>query len=141
MSSAEAALGRSLGARRSGCANAFMPGAGYSAVPTPQRRSVAHNAVARAVGEIIAKLASVAFFVAVARELGEESFGDFMFALSFTTVLLLAAGFGTEELVAREVARDRSRLDEYLSNTMVGEARNLGGAAGVRRRLRERRGL
>ena len=88
-------------------------------MPSPQRRSVAHNAVARAIGEIIAKLASVAFFVAVARELGEESFGDFMFALSFTTVLLLASGFGTEELVAREVARDRSRLDEYLSNTMV----------------------
>ena len=33
-----------------------------------------------------------------------------LFALSFTTVLLLAAGFGTEELVAREVARDRCRL-------------------------------
>jgi O-antigen/teichoic acid export membrane protein len=82
-------------------------------------RSVARNAVARGIGEIVAKLASVAFYVAMARELGEGGFGDFMFALSFTTLLMLAAGFGTEELVAREVARDRSRLDHYLSNVLA----------------------
>jgi O-antigen/teichoic acid export membrane protein len=80
---------------------------------------VARNAVARGVGEVVAKLASVAFYVAVARELGEGGFGDFMFALSFTTLLLVASGFGTEDLVAREVARDRSRLDDYLSNALA----------------------
>jgi O-antigen/teichoic acid export membrane protein len=57
--------------------------------------------------------------VAIARELGDEGFGDFMFALSFTTVLMLASGFGTEELVAREVARERARLDGYLSNAIA----------------------
>jgi O-antigen/teichoic acid export membrane protein len=82
-------------------------------------RSVARNAVARGIGEVVAKLASVAFYVAVARELGEGGFGDFIFALSFTTLLLLASGFGTEDLVAREVARDRSRLDDYLSNALA----------------------
>jgi O-antigen/teichoic acid export membrane protein len=82
-------------------------------------RSVAHNAVARSIGEVVAKLASVVFFVAIARELGEGGFGDFVFALSFTTVLMLAAGFGTEELVAREVSRDRARLDDYVSNSML----------------------
>ena len=40
--------------------------------------------------------------MAIARELGDEGFGDFMFALSFTTVLMLASGFGTEgSLLAR----------------------------------------
>jgi O-antigen/teichoic acid export membrane protein len=80
---------------------------------------VARNAVLRAGGEVIAKLASVVFFVAVARDLGETGFGDFMFALSFTTVLILGAGFGTEDLVAREVARERSRVHEYLSNVVA----------------------
>lgn len=80
---------------------------------------MARNAVARGVGEVVAKLASVAFYVAIARELGEGGFGDFMFALSFTTLLLVASGFGTEDLVAREVARDRSRLDDYLSNAIA----------------------
>lgn len=82
-------------------------------------RVVARNATLRAGGEIIAKLASIAFFVAVARELGEQGFGDFVFALSFTTVLILGAGLGTEELVAREVARDRSRIHDYLSNVVA----------------------
>jgi O-antigen/teichoic acid export membrane protein len=80
---------------------------------------VARNAASRGVGEVVAKLASVAFFVVMARELGEVGFGDFMFALSFASLLLLAAGFGTEELVAREVARDRSRVHEYLSNVLA----------------------
>jgi O-antigen/teichoic acid export membrane protein len=80
---------------------------------------VARNAVARGIGEVVAKLASVVFYVAMARELGDAGFGDFIFALSFTTLLMLAAGFGTEELVGREVARDRSRLDDYLSNVLV----------------------
>jgi O-antigen/teichoic acid export membrane protein len=79
-------------------------------------RLVARNAALRSGGEVLAKLASVVFFVSTARVLGEEGFGDFMFALSFTTVLLIVSGFGTEELLAREVARDRSRVHHFLSN-------------------------
>ncbi|MEA2364527.1 MAG: hypothetical protein QOE69_2769 [Thermoleophilaceae bacterium] len=83
---------------------------------------VARNAAARTGGEIIAKLASVVFFVAVARVLGEEGFGDFMFAVSFTAVLFIVSGFGTDELMAREVSRDRGRVHEYLSNVVAVKA-------------------
>ena len=83
--------------------------------PSPERR-IAGNAAIRSTGEIIAKLASIAFYVVLARELGEQSFGDFMFALSLTSVLMLAAGFGIDDLTVRNVARDRSSLDWYLSN-------------------------
>jgi O-antigen/teichoic acid export membrane protein len=82
-------------------------------------RRVARNAAARTIGEVGAKLASVAFFVVMARELGSSGFGDFMFALSLTTVLVLASGFGTEDLVAREVSRDHSRVHDYLSNVLA----------------------
>jgi O-antigen/teichoic acid export membrane protein len=82
-------------------------------------RRVARNAAIRAVGEVIAKVGSLAFYIACARELGESGFGDFSFAVSFTTVLFLAAGFGTEELVAREVARDRDRVHNYLTNVVA----------------------
>jgi O-antigen/teichoic acid export membrane protein len=85
-------------------------------------RLIVRNAAVRTAGEIGAKLASVVFFVAIARELGERSFGDFAFALSFTTVLLIAAGFGTEELVAREVARERGRIHDLLSNVIAMKA-------------------
>jgi O-antigen/teichoic acid export membrane protein len=82
-------------------------------------RLVAFNAAVRSGGEVFAKLASVVFYLAVARELGATEFGDLMFALSFTTVLTLPAGFGTEELIARDVARDRSLVHEYVANVMA----------------------
>ena len=54
----------------------------------------------------------------MARELGREGFGAFMFALSLTGALVLCAGFGTDELTAREVARDRSRAGRYLADVI-----------------------
>ena len=79
-------------------------------------RKIAWNATVRSAGEVIAKLASIAFYVVIARELGGQSFGDFMFALSLTSVLMLAAGFGIDDMTVRNVARDPARLDWYLSN-------------------------
>ncbi len=79
-------------------------------------RKIAENAAVRSAGEIIAKLASIAFYVVIARELGGQSFGDFMFALSLTSVLMLAAGFGIDDMTVRNVARNESSLDWYLSN-------------------------
>ena len=84
-----------------------------------ESRLVAFNAVVRGGGEVFAKLASVVFYLAVARELGATQFGDLMFALSFTTVITLPSGFGTEELIAREVARDKERVHEYAANVMA----------------------
>ena len=52
------------------------------------------NAAVRSVGEIVAKAASIVFFVAVARELGKDGFGHFTFALALGVVLSAPAGFG-----------------------------------------------
>jgi len=87
----------------------------------PARR-IARNAVVRAGGEAIGKLASIAFFIVMARQLGTEGFGDFMFAFSLGTVLMLTSGLGTEELIAREVARDRGRVHGYLWNVAGAKA-------------------
>ena len=51
---------------------------------------------------------------AIARELGETGFGDFIFGLSLSTVLFTAAGFGTDELIAREVARNRESVHHRI---------------------------
>jgi O-antigen/teichoic acid export membrane protein len=79
-------------------------------------RRIAANTILRIGGEIVAKGASLAFFVVMARELGEEGFGDFNFALSLATVLVAASGFGSSGLLSREVARDRSLVHDYMSN-------------------------
>src|SRR4051812_11067858 len=77
---------------------------------------VATNTIARAAGEAVAKVASLAFYVVMARELGTHGYGSYVFALALTGTLLIAAGFGTDELIARQVARDHSRAGYYLAN-------------------------
>ena len=80
--------------------------------PAPGR--IARNAGARLVGELIAKLATLAFFVITARAVGAGDFGEFTFALSLASLLVIGAGLGTEDLMAREIARDRGALDRMF---------------------------
>lgn len=72
---------------------------------------IARNAAARLAGEIIAKLATLAFFVVTARAVGSSEFGEFTFSLSLASLLVIGAGFGSEDLMSREIAKDRSHLD------------------------------
>lgn len=80
---------------------------------------VATNTIVRAAGEAVAKLGSLAFYVVLARQLGSEDYGTFVFVLALTGTLLIGAGFGTDELIAREVARDRSGAGRYLSDVVA----------------------
>lgn len=61
-------------------------------------------------------MASLVLYVAVARELGDESFGDFVFAISLSTMLTVAAGLGFQDLLAREIAKDRGRIEDLFWN-------------------------
>lgn len=79
-------------------------------------RVVARNAAVRIGGEMLAKVASLAFFVTMARQLGTEGFGEFQFALALTGALIYLAGFGTDQLLQREVARDRGRSGRLLAD-------------------------
>lgn len=77
---------------------------------------VAGNTLARAAGEVLAKGASLVFYVVMARKLGASDYGAFVFALALTSALLLASGFGTDELVARQVSRKPASAGFHLSN-------------------------
>ncbi len=80
---------------------------------------MATNTIARAAGEAVAKLGSLAFYIVLARELGSGGYGTFVFVLALTATLMIGAGFGTDELIAREVARDRSGAGRYLSDVLA----------------------
>jgi O-antigen/teichoic acid export membrane protein/glycosyltransferase involved in cell wall biosynthesis len=82
-------------------------------------RRVARNTAARWTGELIAKTASVAFYVVMARELGTADFGSFIFALSISSVVLIGAGFGLDQLLAREVSRDREVLEDLVGDVLA----------------------
>jgi O-antigen/teichoic acid export membrane protein len=82
-------------------------------------RRIAFGTLARSTGEAAGKLASLVFFIVIARHLGEEQFGDFIFGMSLSTVLLLVAGLGMQEMIGREVAKDARRADDLVWNVAV----------------------
>lgn len=82
-------------------------------------RTIARNTAVQAGGEIVTKIASLAFYVVMARELGAAGFGEYMFALSLVVLLTSLAGFGTDGLLTREVARDREQLHGLFWNSIA----------------------
>jgi O-antigen/teichoic acid export membrane protein len=94
------------------CASAPEPLGG---VPVAAERSeqaferAARNTAARAVGELLAKLASLAFFAVLARALGQTGVGVFVFALAWAEISMLLASLGLDRALIRWIARDRSR--------------------------------
>lgn len=77
------------------------------------------NAGFRASADIGSKLATAALYIFVARKLGASQFGIYMFALSFVGLVTALGFFGQDVVLAREVARDHARLEEYYSDAMV----------------------
>jgi O-antigen/teichoic acid export membrane protein len=55
----------------------------------------------------------------MARELGEEGFGVFTFALAFVTLVTALAGFGQDPVLTREVARRPDLIHRYFANTIA----------------------
>jgi len=80
--------------------------------------TIGRNAVFSAGGDLISKIASLGFYVVMARELGRTGFGHYMFALSLTVLLTSLAGFGTDALLTRSVARDREALHDLFFNSV-----------------------
>jgi O-antigen/teichoic acid export membrane protein len=93
-----------------------MQDAPPAAAPASSPGRVAGNTLARAAGEVLAKLASLTFYVVMARKLGTSDYGAFVFALALTSALLIASGFGTDELVARQVSRVPTSAGFHLAN-------------------------
>ena len=79
---------------------------------------VATNAIVRAAGEVVGKLASLLLFAALGRALGEQGLGVFVFAMSFGIIVLIPIDLGFDRNLLREAAADRSRLNE-LAGTVL----------------------
>jgi O-antigen/teichoic acid export membrane protein len=75
--------------------------------------------MARAIGEIVGKLASLALFIAVGRKVGQAGLGSFVFAFAFVSLASVPVDLGYERWLIREIARDRSAIDRLLFNVMV----------------------
>ena len=87
--------------------------------PRPPARRVARNTALRAAAEIVGKVASLVLFAYVARELGEGTLGDFVFALAVAQIIWAIAGFGLDRMLLRDVAREREPAIDRLFWNMV----------------------
>jgi O-antigen/teichoic acid export membrane protein len=92
--------------------------AGRQPRPIASSRRILANTAYRAVADIGSKLVSVALYVVMARELGEDGFGVFTFALAFVTLVTALAGFGQDPVLTREVARRPELVHRYFANTL-----------------------
>jgi len=80
---------------------------------------VAFNAIVRAAGEVVGKLASLVLFAALGRSLGETGLGIFVFALSFGIIVLIPIDLGFDRNLLREAAKDRSRLEKLTGDVLA----------------------
>lgn len=85
-------------------------------------RTIARNALALAAADIVGKLASLGFYVVMARKLGEHGFGAYTFALSLAQLMTVFAGFGIDEWIARTVARDADSAPRLMTDALLAKA-------------------
>jgi O-antigen/teichoic acid export membrane protein len=89
------------------------PGAGREA-----GERAAKNTAVRAAGEIVGKLGSLVLFGVLARKVGDDRLGIFVFALAWAEVAMTPVGLGIDQYLLRRVAADRASLDSYFWNAM-----------------------
>ena len=69
-------------------------------------------------GRIFDTLLMLFFFAVVARTLGKESFGLFLYATSVAILLSASSDLGTSSLIIREIAKDNTQGVHLFSNIM-----------------------
>ncbi|MBA4320380.1 MAG: hypothetical protein C0412_18435, partial [Flavobacterium sp.] len=62
------------------------------------------------------KITGLILVLWLARYFGPESYGKWSFALSYVVIFSLITDFGFGNLIVREVARDRTKMAEYMDN-------------------------
>ena len=77
-------------------------------------RRIARNAGVQLAGQLLGRLLTLGFYVYMARRLGQEGFGSFVFALSLALLLTAVGEFGTDAILTREVARSPRRADDLF---------------------------
>jgi O-antigen/teichoic acid export membrane protein len=106
--------------------------AGTERIPTPHEpqgrptsntqaagERVVANTVYRSTGEIVGRLASLALFAEVARRLGENGLGAFVFGVAFLGFVMVAVDLGLDRYILRAIARDRASANHLFFNVIA----------------------
>jgi O-antigen/teichoic acid export membrane protein len=85
-------------------------------------RRIARNTAVQFVGEAVSKVASIAFYIVMARALGVSGFGEFNLALSIALLCTVFAGFGLDAILTTETSRKPEQLREVFWNAIAAKA-------------------
>jgi O-antigen/teichoic acid export membrane protein len=82
-------------------------------------RRALRNTGVRAAAEIVGKLSTFLLFAVLAREVGQEGVGAFVFAFAFLGLGLVPIALGCDSYMLREVAKDRAAADRLFFNVIA----------------------
>ena len=82
-------------------------------------QTIAKNTGVLFAADIITKILSLILLIYIARYLGDVIFGKYSFALVFTGLFGVLTNLGMNELIIREVARDKTKASKYLGNVAI----------------------
>lgn len=82
-------------------------------------RRVMKNAVLLYLAYIFNTLLSFFFSITLARELGDEVFGKYSFAVAFTMIFAVCLDLGFNLVIIRDVAKDKSLAPKYIGNIII----------------------
>ncbi|MFA5076553.1 MAG: flippase [Patescibacteria group bacterium] len=77
---------------------------------------IAQNTTYLIVAYVVQKIMSFLYFILLARLIGVENIGKYIFALSFTTIFGIFIDLGLSSVLTREIAKDQSKATKYLNN-------------------------
>lgn len=78
-------------------------------------RTIAKNAALMTLASVGQKIISFVYFTIIARSIGVEGTGKYFFALSFTTVFVVFVDLGFTNVLVREAAKAKEKIEQYLS--------------------------
>lgn len=82
------------------------------------KTSIAKNASYMTLASIGQKFVAFVYFTMIARSIGAEGTGKYFFALSFTTVFVVFVDLGLTNVLIREAAKLKSKMQDYFSTVL-----------------------
>jgi len=81
--------------------------------------SLAKNTAFMTLASVLQKVISFVYFTIVARNVGAEGTGKYFFALSFTTIFVVFVDLGLTNVLVREGAKVKEKLQQYFSTVLA----------------------
>lgn len=79
---------------------------------------IARNSLSSVGGQMALKVLSFAYGIAVIRQLGDESFGQYATVVALVGILAIFADLGMANFVVRSIAQDHSRVRDLFGNML-----------------------